>query len=187
MNSPKPPPPLNSLELAFSGWGFKWSGLIDNRQGEWWLGSQLCLITAHFIPPWPSVSSWEGPWLLSIKLLGLGLLISGITLAIRSLIKLGASLSPFPDPKPGSSLVTLGPYKRCRHPLYQALLISSAGITIFLGSVIHIMLLFCLCFVLIGKAKREERKLKRLYPEYIPYLIKTPAIFSGIPILDWRN
>jgi protein-S-isoprenylcysteine O-methyltransferase Ste14 len=43
-----------------------------------------------------------------------------------------------------------------------------------------------LCAVLGGKARREERALVRLHPQYVAYRAATPAIVPGLPWLDWR-
>jgi protein-S-isoprenylcysteine O-methyltransferase Ste14 len=40
--------------------------------------------------------------------------------------------------------------------------------------------------VLGGKARREERQLLVLHPEYSAYRAATAAIVPGLPWLDWR-
>jgi protein-S-isoprenylcysteine O-methyltransferase Ste14 len=44
-----------------------------------------------------------------------------------------------------------------------------------------------LAAVLGGKARREERLLVPLHPEYVSYRRTTPAILPGLPWLDWRS
>jgi hypothetical protein len=61
--------------------------------------------------------------------------------AARSLLRLGASLTPLPEPMPGAALVTEGPYARCRHPLYRQILLGATGIALLLGSLLHLALL----------------------------------------------
>ncbi len=172
--------------MAFSGWGLRWRGLFDNEQGEWWLLSQVSIIAAHLLPSWPSPMNLGFAWPKVAENIGLSLFLFGVILSMRAFLHLGSSLSPLPDPKAGATLKTLGAYSKCRHPLYQSLLISSLGISIWLGSLFHLSLLICLCFVLKGKARREERRLKELHPEYTQYLANTPAFFAGMPFLDWR-
>ena len=84
-------------------------------------------------------------------------------------------------------MVQTGSYKSSRHPLYQGILVGSCGVTIALGSIFHIVLLISLTALLIGKAKREELLLRKKYLDYEQYLEATPAIFKGIPFLDWRS
>jgi len=115
------------------------------------------------------------------------LFVVGLLLAAQAFWRLGPSLTPLPDPKPGAALVTTGAYGRCRHPLYQAVLLCSLGVVLALGSLLHLALLLGLCAVLGGKARREERFLMQLHPGYRDYRRSTPAIVPGLPWLDWRS
>ncbi len=177
---------FGELTSAFSGWGFTWKGLINNQKGEWWLIGQILLISAHLFPPWPELNDFDLVWPKPLKLSGACLFFIGLVLAIRALSSLGSNLSPLPDPKLEAKLVTKGSYRNCRHPLYQALLMSSCGTTLLLGSMLHTILSLCLGLLLIGKAKREERKLKIKHLEYANYINNTPAIIPNIPFFDWR-
>jgi protein-S-isoprenylcysteine O-methyltransferase Ste14 len=172
---------------AFRNWGFSWSGWIDNRHGEWWLVAQGLVILLHLLPATPAPSRLGVAWPGAVQWLGWGVLAVGLVLASAAFLKLGASLSPLPDPKPGAVLVTAGLYGRCRHPLYQALLLCSLGVTVALGSLLHLMLLLALAAVLGGKARREERGLLASHPGYLTYRSATPAIVPGLPWLDWRS
>ena len=179
-------PSSGFFKRMMSGWGFSWGGLIDNRRGEWWLFGQLFLIAAHLTPPFPGLEWVRFEWPLQLVFLGICLFFVGILIAIRAFFRLGPSLSPLPDPKPGAELVLIGSYEKCRHPLYQGLLISSFGVTLYLGSLVHLVLFISLAALLIGKARREERKLLIAHPGYKFYIAKTPAIISWLPFLDWR-
>jgi protein-S-isoprenylcysteine O-methyltransferase Ste14 len=185
--SPKSPPEFGGWRAAFSSWQLSWGGWLDNRHGEWWLLAQLLLIAAHLLPPWPSPGSWGYAWPLPLALLGAVLFLVGLAAAAQAFWRLGPSLTPLPDPKPGAALVTSGAYGRCRHPLYQAILLCSLGVTLALGSLLHLALLLSLCAVLGGKARREERQLLALHPDYACYRAQVPAIVPGLPWLDWRG
>jgi protein-S-isoprenylcysteine O-methyltransferase Ste14 len=113
-------------------------------------------------------------------------LVLGLTLATQAALHLGASLTPLPEPMPGSALVTSGAYRRCRHPLYQAVLLCSLGVVLLLGSLLHLGLLIALSVVLALKARREERRLCLIHPGYAAYRQHTPAIIPHLPGLDWR-
>jgi protein-S-isoprenylcysteine O-methyltransferase Ste14 len=122
-----------------------------------------------------------------VALAGAVLFVVGLTLAAQAFWGLGSSLTPLPDPIPGAVLVTSGAYGRCRHPLYQAVLLCSLGVTLALGSLLHLALLLGLCAVLGGKARREERALAAVHPDYAAYRAATPAIIPRLPWLDWRG
>ena len=186
--SPKSPPEGSArFGQAFRGWGLSWGGWLDNRHGEWWLLAQLALIAAHLLPPWPAPGSWGYAWPLPIALAGALTFLLGLLLAAQAFWRLGPSLTPLPDPKPGAALVTSGAYGRCRHPLYQAVLLCSLGVSVALGSLLHLGLLLALCAVLGGKARREERLLLTVHADYAAYRGRTPAIVPALPWLDWRG
>jgi len=171
----------------FTGWGLSWGGWLDNRRGEWWLIAQLLLIGAHLIPAWPSTSVFglqRWPW--QLQLLGAFLLLAGLLLALQAFRCLGSSLSPLPEPKQGNQLICAGAYQRCRHPMYQAVLICSLGVGLGLGSLLHVFFLLALVLVLGGKARREEQILLRLHPKYADYRHDVPAIVPNVPWLDWH-
>ncbi len=180
------PSPKSQPDNLLARWGFSWSGLLDNRHGEWWLAAQLLLIAAHVLPPWPAPGSWGYAWPLPLAVVGALLFLLGLVLAAQAFFNLGASLSPLPQPMAGAALVTRGAYARCRHPLYQAILLCSLGVALALGSLLHLGLCLALCVVLGGKARREERGLQALHPAYAAYRAATPAIMPALPWLDWR-
>jgi len=174
------------LKERLSQWGFSWAGLRDNRRGEWWLIAQLTLIAAHLLPARPSLGALGMAWPLGLRLLGWGVFALGLVLAGQAVGALGGSLTPLPEPMPSAPLVTSGAYGRCRHPLYQAVLVCSLGVAVALGSLLHLGLFLALAVVLSGKAHREERRLLALHPDYGTYRATTAAIVPGVPGLDWR-
>ncbi len=179
-------PPDDGPRRLLSRWGFSWQGLRDNRRGEWWLLAQLLLIAAQLLPATPAPTALGVVWPPALALLGWATLALGLLLAARAFVHLGASLTPLPEPMPGAALITSGAYGRCRHPLYQAILICSLGVTLALGSLLHLALLLGLALVLSCKARREERCLLQIHPDYAFYRARTAAILPGVPGLDWR-
>ncbi len=178
---------LNSLLSIFSNWGLSWGGVIDNRRGDWWLMAQVSLILAHLLPPLPSKPITIPDFSHPLTLSGGILCILGAILAFGALISLGKNLSPLPEPKIDSILITKGAYKYCRHPLYQGLIISSIGMSLYLGSFLHFILFILLSLLLVGKAKNEEKRLKTKFSRYCSYMKSTPAILPCLPIFDWRS
>ena len=175
-----------SLVERLGIWGFSWAGLRDNRRGEWWLIAQMALITAHLLPPVPPPLQLGIVWPLALRALGWSVFALGLVLAAQGAFTLGASLTPLPEPMPGAALITTGAYGRCRHPLSHALLMCSLGVVVALGSLLQLGLLLALAVVLSCKARREERRLLELHPDYAAYRAATTAIIPALPGLDWR-
>ena len=170
-------------------WGLSWGGWLDNRRGEWWLLAQLSLITAHLCPVfWPALHQLElTVWPKGLVAAGCVVLGYGVVLAVRAFFDLGDSLSPLPAVRDQHQLVVNGTYQHCRHPLYRAVLCCSLGVCLTSGSLLHVALLLSLVGVLGGKARYEERELRRRYPDYASYAMSTCAIVPALPWLDWST
>lgn len=175
------------LQKRLQRWGFSWQGLLDNRHGEWWVIAQMGLIAAHALPPEPSPAGMGWPWPMAIRISGGVVVLIGLAIGAQATFNLGDSLSPLPEPIPGAALVTEGAYSRCRHPIYQCVLLCSLGVVLLLGSLLHLGLMLCLAVVLAWKARREEQRLCDSHPGYGAYRERTAAIVPRLPGLDWRN
>jgi len=110
------------------------------------------------------------PFTASLVAIGALLTLSGAVLLMISLRKLGPSLTPEPIPKLGGILVTSGIYSFCRHPIYLAILLASAGWVIAFSSAIGVAIFGILFISLLEKAKFEEnlllKKFGTAYKEY---------------------
>ena len=177
---------LSQLNERMQKWGFSWEGLRDNRHGEWWVIAQMLLIASICCRPSPLPAALGIHWPLPLRLVGVLTFLMGLVLAAQGALNLGESLSPLPEPMPGGSLVTEGAYDRCRHPLYQAVLICSLGVMLALGSLLHLGLLLALATVLSLKARREEQRLCPCFAAIPTIMTSTPAIVPFLPGLDWR-
>ena len=177
---------LSQLNERLQKWGFSWEGLGNNRHGEWWVLAQMILIATHWLPPTPAPAALGIHWPLAMRLIGGLTILTGLLIGGQGALNLGDSLSPLPEPIPGAPLVTEGAYARCRHPLYQSLLLCSLGVTLALGSLLHLGLLLALATVLSLKARREEQRLCSMHSTSANFMTSTPAIVPFFPGLDWR-
>jgi protein-S-isoprenylcysteine O-methyltransferase Ste14 len=102
--------------------------------------------------------------------------ILGANLIYLSARALGRSLTPFPRPHERGELVTEGPYRRARHPIY------GGGILFFLGwalfsAPLALVGVAALTGLWVGKSSLEERLLAERYPDYERYRRETPRRF----------
>lgn len=94
----------------------------------------------------------------------------GIGLGVWSIMKIGARrVTLRPDVRPETQLVTAGPYRMIRHPMYTALLLFAGGFVFTpLEPWKAIAWLVLLC-ALIVKSRIEEQQLNEAFPEYAAY------------------
>ncbi|MDR2709781.1 MAG: isoprenylcysteine carboxylmethyltransferase family protein [Burkholderiales bacterium] len=85
-----------------------------------------------------------------------------------------------PEPPPGNRLVTTGPYRFIRHPMYLALFLALAGITLLYGEWWRWLIMTILMALLHFKSRYEERLLCERYPEYRDYQAHTKRILPFI-------
>ncbi|MFK7859443.1 MAG: isoprenylcysteine carboxylmethyltransferase family protein [Granulosicoccus sp.] len=123
---------------------------------------------------------WSGNLIGSVvcalmMLIALGL--AGWALAIMRL----SNFSIMPEPSTNSALITRGPYRHLRHPMYSAVLLAAFGACVAHQSASKWGLLVALIIVLLLKIRREEKLLCERFSDYQQYKSRTSAIVPGMP------
>jgi protein-S-isoprenylcysteine O-methyltransferase len=119
---------------------------------------------------------YQAAWLLDILFVaGLVLVVGGGLLLAWARLTLGRLGSPKVLIQDGHRLITTGPYRRLRNPMYTADLLLYAGVAIALGAWISLVLaIAALLPMLVGRAKLEERLLvERFGEEYRAWAAKS--------------
>jgi protein-S-isoprenylcysteine O-methyltransferase Ste14 len=114
---------------------------------------------------------------LALSLISLLLMLGGAGFATFALLHLGRSFSLMAEAR---RLVTDGPYKAVRHPLYLGEAISMLGLTLQHMSPLAFAILALQCAFQIERMKNEERVLKGLFPEYGAYSAHTARLVPGV-------
>ncbi|MEO3429204.1 isoprenylcysteine carboxylmethyltransferase family protein [Pelagibius sp. CAU 1746] len=138
------PPPLIYL-----------AGLVLGRGADWLLD----------LPALPERSAGGGLW-LGLAFGGLGLLL--ILWAGGRFFRAG---TPLPPHRPATALVTEGPYRRSRNPIYLGLALIYLGVVCATAS-LGILVSFPLVILVMefGVIRREERYLERRFGrDYLDY------------------
>lgn len=87
---------------------------------------------------------------------------------------------PSPIPPEEHQLITSGPYRYIRHPMYLAAVIAGFAAFLAYGEVWRLALLAGLCMVLHFKASYEEKLLVVRYPEYTEYQKRSKRIIPFV-------
>jgi protein-S-isoprenylcysteine O-methyltransferase Ste14 len=109
-----------------------------------------------------------------------GLVLFGVGIALYRLAgrTLGDALSPWVEPAPNATLITHGPYRVVRHPMYLGQAMIALGAPLTLGCRWALALSGVALGVLMIRVGAEERALRRAYPEYAKY---AAAATRGVP------
>lgn len=85
-----------------------------------------------------------------------------------------------PEPRPDGVLVTGGPYRWVRHPMYTAVLLAAAAAALTTGGLQDALLGLALLVVLWAKAGIEERALVQRFAGYGDYQARTRRFLPGL-------
>jgi protein-S-isoprenylcysteine O-methyltransferase Ste14 len=135
------------------------------------VAAQLAAIAA-IVLPW-SALAFHGEGFVP---LALGALVGAWTLTANR----PGNFSIFPEPRAKARLVTSGPYRFVRHPMYLAVLLLALGCAAGWRTWIHAIAFVVLAIVLHRKAGLEERYLLAQFPDYRGYLERTPRILPFV-------
>jgi protein-S-isoprenylcysteine O-methyltransferase Ste14 len=150
----------------------------DRSRGYFYVAVQFLLIALLFTAP--RQAEPYGAISDLIGIVGVAVIALGAVILVTSFVRLGRSLTANPVPKDNGVLVTSGLYGRVRHPIYFGLLVLAFGVVLDAGWWPQIIIALMLYFLLNIKAQFEEDLLRKKYPEYKAYALKTPRFFPRI-------
>jgi protein-S-isoprenylcysteine O-methyltransferase Ste14 len=78
-------------------------------------------------------------------------------------------LNIFPDIRPGAVIITTGPYKYVRHPMYLAVILFTASLLADHFTCFRLIIFIVLLTDLLFKIEYEEKKLNEAFSDYRQY------------------
>jgi protein-S-isoprenylcysteine O-methyltransferase Ste14 len=123
------------------------------------------VITKRFFSPSPVV--------IAIQVAGVLVVVwARLTFGMRSL-HVGSNATR-------GGLVTTGPYRYVRHPIYAGTLVILAGVLVGHHDVAALIAVACVAAALVVRIVAEERAVVRTYPEYADYAKRTKRIIPWV-------
>jgi protein-S-isoprenylcysteine O-methyltransferase Ste14 len=85
-----------------------------------------------------------------------------------------------PEPSPHATLITTGPYRFIRHPMYTAILMGSVGLLVHQFTWLRLLIVIALTMVLVSKLTWEERMLLQKFEAYRDYMGRSKRLLPFI-------
>ncbi len=118
---------------------------------------------------------------IALGIPGLAFLLAGLSLYGAARLTLGRFFSETVRIKPGHRLITKGPYRFIRHPIYLAVILFGLSIPMILGSLYGFVTILALVPMLILRIRFEEKVLASTFgQEYVEYAHKTKKLIPYI-------
>lgn len=149
-------------------------------RGEGWVALQLLLIVAIIGACWWTGGALAGSYQSVVGLIGTVLLIGGLLIMVAGALGLSSSFTVMPRPKSDGELVTNGPYRFVRNPIYTGLILAMLGASLGSGSWLALVLTAALAVLLDLKTRREEVFLRERFAGYAAYAQRTRKFIPGI-------
>lgn len=132
----------------------------------------------------PPLVAWAGLRIpSSARWTGAVLMAAGMTAALWSLWHLGRNVTPTAVARSRAELVTSGPYRWVRHPLYSSMLLTVPGCALLAANALVLVGGLATVAVILFRTGREETELiERFGDRYIGYMERTGRILPRLRV-----
>ena len=151
--------------------------LSGGLRSRLWVAAQFGVLGA--------MVAWPAPWRVDAPALALGVTAVAAAAWVLAYNRPG-NFNIRPDPRAGGVLITGGPYRWVRHPMYVSLLLGAGAVAVAAHAPTQAVLWLVLLGVLEGKASMEERLLTLRWPEYDAYRARTGRFMPRLRRLPRR-
>ena len=104
--------------------------------------------------------------------IGMALFVLGLGLAVWARVHLGRNWGTPMSEKVGADLITTGPYRYIRNPIYSGIILATIGTAIAI-SWLWLLAVVLLSVYFIYSASVEERIMQRLFPDTYPAYVRS--------------
>jgi len=120
----------------------------------------------------------EGP---GLALVALALVLAGLLVAYWARLHLGRNWSGEVMVKVGHTLITSGPYRWVRHPIYAGMTLALIGTALASGALYGVIGFGLILFGFLVRVRQEEALMRATFPgEYIEYSRHTARLIPGV-------
>lgn len=152
----------------------------DDKLELWVLGVGSLPIWVYMLSPWLDGAAMGLPeW---VRLLGVPIALAGLSVFWSTHKTLAENWTPLVEAPPGKRLVTDGPYRVVRHPMYASFLLFNAGLWLVCSNWLAGGFAFgTFMWMYVHRVGREERMMLEFFgDEYRSYAENTGGVVPGI-------
>jgi protein-S-isoprenylcysteine O-methyltransferase len=144
-------------------------------------GLMFAIIAAFILPRLPMFKFVNfAPVRPVLSMIGLVLCVAGMAVLVAARQTLGRNWSQTVAAKEDHELITSGPYRYMRHPMYAGGMLAAVGSAIVVGGP-FIFLLLILGALFLWRVVAEDRLMARQFPnEYPAYMGRTKALIPSV-------
>jgi protein-S-isoprenylcysteine O-methyltransferase Ste14 len=149
----------------------------------------LLLAAAAPLADLAGLARWNELDAPTIAVAGVTLMVAGSLLTAWAQFAMGASWRIGYDPAERTALVTRGPFRFVRNPIYTAMLVTMIGLALALPNVVSTTLLAvsCVALEIQVRAVEEPHLLATHQEEYTRYLARTGRFVPGLSRREYRS
>lgn len=150
--------------------------------GVWRVVITIALIAVAFGASWQTYFAAQIiPKTAAFGIIGDVLCVLGIAFAIWARRHLGTNWNSQPSVQEGHELVTSGPYRFVRHPIYTGMALALIGSAFAVGQLSWLIIYVALIVMFIWRIHVEERFMTETFPDQYPeYKKRTKALIPFI-------
>lgn len=163
--------------------GFKRAVVKHERREKflyYLVGMGLIPIFFYLLTSW--IDTFRLPFPAGIRWLGAGLIFAGDLLFIWSHKALGSNWSPILEIRKGHTLVTDGPYRFIRHPMYAAIFLIGIGVSLLSANWIVALsyMMPTASLYLVRVSDEEEMMIGQFGDEYRQFMTRTGRLIPKL-------
>lgn len=115
-----------------------------------------------------------------LPVIGMLMVLLGLLFAAWARVHLGGNWSGTVTVKEGHTLITNGPYRWVRHPIYTGMLMALLGTALAIGAAYGFIAAGLILLGFIIKLLVEEARMRDTFPEYDDYARHTARLIPGV-------
>ncbi len=157
----------------------------ERREKFFYYLAGLGLIPIFFYLLTSLIDIFRFPLTTGIRWLGAGIIFTGDLLFIWSHKSLGKNWSPILEIRKGHTLVTDGPYRFIRHPMYAAIFLIGIGVSFLSANWIVTLsyMLPVICLYMVRVSDEEKMMAEQFGNEYRKYIKRTGRLIPKLSTL----